>query len=154
MLSIVSFGSFALGSVALLGLERPKRLAAQHAWRSELWLLHIPWLFMAPAAALLLAAIYAFMAAGLGLESTLWALGVVALVWLPCCLSAPFVFMRRVRRRLRETGADRRMIRLRLLVAALVVLGFAMFMGFGGGLLARYGAATMAGYGDPPPDGF
>ncbi|MGP1309688.1 MAG: hypothetical protein ACTS27_05770 [Phycisphaerales bacterium] len=154
LLSIACFGSLALGSVAVLGCERPRRLAAQDAWRRELWALHLPWLILAPASIVLLAVSIAFMAAGLGLEATLWAGAPILAAWLLCTLAAPFLFLRRVRRRLAAVDADARLIRLRLLIAALCVLVFTAFIGFGGGLVARYGAATMAGYGDPPPDGF
>jgi hypothetical protein len=137
----------------LIGCERPKRLAAQDAWRRELWVLHFPWLVIAPVSVVFLASSFALKAAGLDLVATVWVgVGVLAL-WLACSLAAPFVFMRRVRRRLAATGADARLIRLRLWIAALIVLGGAMFVGLGGGMLARYGAAKMAGYADPAPDG-
>ncbi len=153
VLPIACFGSFALGSVVLLGCERPKRLAAQDAWRRELWVLHFPWLVIAPVSVVFLASFFALKAAGLDLVATIWVGLTVLVVWLVCSLAAPFVFMRRARRRLAGTGADARLIRLRLWIAALIVLGGAMFLGLGGGMLARYGAAKMAGYVDPAPDG-
>lgn len=153
LLGLVCAGSFAAGSVALLGLFLPTRLAAQHAWRRELWALHLPWLLMAPASVVLLVGTFLLGKAGQPFEVTLWFSGAVGAVWLLCSLATPFYFMRRVRRRLQAAGADARSVRFRLWLAALAVLPVAMFMGLGGGLLARYGSATMGGYPDPPSNG-
>jgi hypothetical protein len=144
LLSIACYGSLAFGNVAFLGLDRPRRLAAIDAWRRELWLLHVPWLLIALAAPIILAVALALKAAGRYEEDTLVAGGVGLLVWLPCSIAAFIVFLARARRRLASLGANTREARVRLWLAALLVLSGALFLGFGGGLLARYGAARFA----------
>jgi hypothetical protein len=145
LLTVAIAGSLALGNVAFLGLDRHHRLAAIDAWRRGLWMLHLPWLVIAPLAAVMLAVAFALKAAGRYEEDTL-VVGVVGLlVWLPCSIAALFVFLARARRRLDSLGANTREARVRLWLAALLVLSGALFLGFGGGLLARYGAAQIAG---------
>jgi hypothetical protein len=145
LLTIAIAGSLALGNVAFLGLERHRRLAAIDAWRRGLWMLHLPWLVIAPLSVVMLAIAFALKAAGRYEEDTL-VVGVVGLlVWLPCSIAAFFVFLTRARRRLDSLGANTREARVRLRLAALLVLSGAMFLGFGGGLLARYGASQIAG---------
>jgi hypothetical protein len=93
----------------------------------------------------MLAIAFAIKAAGRYEEDTL-VVGVVGLlVWLPCSIGAFFVFLARARRRLASLGANTREARVRLWLAALLVLSGALFLGFGGGLLARYGASQIAG---------
>lgn len=145
LLTIAIAGSLALGNVAFLGLDRHRRLAAIDAWRRGLWMLHLPWLVIAPLSAVMLAIAFALKAAGRYEEDTL-VVGVVGLlVWIPCSIAAYFVFLARARRRLASLGANTREARVRLWLAALLVLSGALFLGLGGGLLARYGASQIAG---------
>lgn len=145
LLTIAIAGSLALGNVAFLGLGRHRRLAAIDAWRRGVWMLHLPWLAIAPLSVVMLALAFALKAAGRSEEDTL-IVGVVGLlVWLPCSIAAYFVFLARARRRLASFGANTRETRVRLWLAALLVLSGALFLGFGGGLLARYGASQIAG---------
>lgn len=144
LLSIACFGSLAFGNVAFLGLDRHRRLAAIDAWRRELWLLHVPWLLIALAAPLILVTAVALKAAGRYEEDTLIAGAIGLAVWLPCSIAAYLVFLTRARRRLASLGANTREARVRLWLAALLVLSGALVLGLGGGLLARYGAARFA----------
>ena len=145
LLTTAIVGSLALGNVAFRGLDRHLRLAAIDAWRRGLWMLHLPWLVIAPLSAVMLAIAFALKAAGRCEEDT-FVVGVVGLlVWLPCSIAAYFVFLARARRHLASLGANTRETRVRLWLAALLVLSGALFLGFGGGLLARYGASQIAG---------
>jgi hypothetical protein len=145
LLAVACYSSLALGSVVLLGCERPKRLAAQDAWRRELWVLHLPWLVIAPGTVVLLGLAFMIRATD-GYDEDTLVYGAIALFcWLPCSLVTPFFFMRRAERRLDASGANTPTIRVRMWLAALLVLGGAVLLGFGGGLLARHGAAHFAG---------
>lgn len=145
LLTIAIAGSLALGNVAFLGLGRHQRLAAIDAWRRGVWMLHLPWLVIAPLSVVMLAIAFALKAAGRYEEDTLVAGAFGLLLWIPFSLVVFVVFLRRARRRLATLGADQGPLRLRLIGAALVVLLGAMFLGLGGGLLARYGASQIAG---------
>lgn len=145
LLTIACVGSFALGSVVLIGCDRPRRLAAQDAWRRELWVLHLPWLVIAPGAVILLGVAFLLAATGGFMEDTLSLGGMALLCWIPCSFATPLMFMRRVRQRLDACRSNTPGLGFRLWIGALVVMVGAMALGFGGGLLARHGASEMAG---------
>ncbi len=145
LLTVACVGSFALGSVVLIGCDRPRRLAAQDAWRRELWLLHMPWLMIAPASLVMLAVAFVLKATGGTMEDTVIVGAIGLAIWLPCSIVAATMFGRRMTHRLVACGSNTPSIGVRMRLAALVVCSGAVVLGFGGGLLARHGASEMAG---------
>lgn len=137
-------GSIVLGLGCAALMAPAHRLAAAATWLRELWLLHLPWLVVAPAAviALVVAALERFLGLGDGqLTIVLAIFGLAA--WATVLFVAPVVWASRM-----SDGAHRAALRLgpvagAFACAGLVVLVAAAALGLAGGGAAVMGALEL-----------
>ncbi len=143
LLAIAAFGALGCGWYSLLGCSRAHRTIALHVWRRQVWLLHLPWLVMAPAA-LVLAGVWSLV--NPGGEILVVPVSVICMVVWVACLSKVFrVWTNRTDRELARWLTVRAEVRSRLIAAASWVYGGAILLGMLGGLVAILATAEFVG---------
>ena len=144
VLTVAIVASLGAGWIATVGYRDSEKHAAFQVWRRQVWVLQLPWLVMAPSAiAMTLCWLMLRRAGGYRFIFDLPVL--LALLWMISSIGTLFAWRSRTRTELIRTAIDPPGLRLRFMIAAIIVLSGAILLGFTGGMVATMGSWELAG---------